>query len=109
MLEWFDIRAETDRAITWARATHPEAAGDDARIEKIVEGWCWETLESVAERIQDPYLCDHGERALYARLVMAVSILAGRGIYSYGCRTGRYNGRGSSGALDQPGLVPSPN
>ena len=45
MLEWFDIRAETDRAITWARATHPEAAGDDARIEEIVEAWCWTALE----------------------------------------------------------------
>jgi hypothetical protein len=108
-LEWFDIRAETERAIAWARTTHPEAAGDDARIEEIVEAWCWETLESVAERIQDPYLCDHEERALYARLVTIISILAGRGIYSYDCRTGRYNGRGSSGALDQPGLVPSPN
>jgi hypothetical protein len=108
-LEWRDIRAETERTKAWARTAYPEAAGDATRMDEIVENWSWETLESVAERIQDPDLWDHEERALYARLVMAVSILAGRGIYSYDCRTGRYNGRGSSGALDQPGLVPSHN
>ena len=52
-LEWFDIRAETERAIAWARTIHPEAAGDDARIEEIVEAWCWTALEGVTERIQD--------------------------------------------------------
>lgn len=75
MLEWFDIRAETDRVITWARAIHPEAAGDDAWIEEIVEVWCWTALEGVTERIQDTGLSEYEEQALYERLITAVSIL----------------------------------
>jgi hypothetical protein len=107
-LEWFDIQAETDRAVAWARTAYPEAADDAARIDEIVEDRCRKTLESVAERIQDPDLCDHEERALYARLVTAVLVLAGRGVYSYECYTGRHAGPGSNGFPDQPGLGHSP-
>jgi hypothetical protein len=107
-LEWCDIRAETERAKAWARTAFPEVAGDDVRIDKIIGSCYREELDIVAERIQDPDLCDHEERALYTRLVTAVSILAGRGICAYECCAGRHGGPGSSGFPDQPGLGHSP-